>query len=102
MAETSNGTESGALCSKCGKNPRAKSHDWCLECKAELQQRYNGDRNRMLKSQGYIQGVNDMREILAAEFARLGTAFFRGDECAALIMRAKGPVPTEELIAQIP
>ncbi len=95
MPKDSNGTATEALCSKCGERPRGQSHDWCNECKSELQKRYNGDRNRMLKAQGYTQGVSALREALASEFARLGAGYFRGDECAALVRHAPAPVYQE-------
>ena len=99
FSETSAEVASEELCEKCGNNPRAKSHKWCAECKAEAQSRYMAGRDGMFQSKGYTQGVKDMRELLAAEFAKLGTAFFRGDECAALILRAPGPAFNEEKAA---
>ena len=90
MSETSSGTN-GQTCSKCHQRPKAKSHDWCNECKAENQQRYQFDRDNMLERRGFVAGVKAMRDVLANEFERLGTGSFSGSECGDLIRRAPGP-----------
>jgi hypothetical protein len=56
----------------------------------------------MLLAKGYTQGAKEMRDTLAAEFAKLGSGYFRGDECAALILRAPAPVFEERAVAQTP
>ncbi len=85
----------GELCEKCEQRPRAKSHTWCSDCKAEAQSRYMASRDGMFQAKGFAQGVSALREALASEFARLGTGYFRGDECAALVRTAAAPVYVE-------
>lgn len=63
MGKDSSGT-AGAICTKCGTNPRASGHDWCRECKAELQRRYAADRDFLLESRGYVKGAEAMRDAL--------------------------------------
>ena len=96
MAKDSNGTATAEMCSKCGERPKAQSHEWCKECKSELQKRYDEDRHKMFQAKGYALGISEFREMLASEFERLGTGYFRGDECAALVRKATAPSMAEE------
>jgi len=99
MAEDSSGNLTGDLCSKCGERPKAKSHEWCKECKNELGKRYDHDRHEMFRGIGYALGVKEFRELLAGEFERLGSGYFRGDECARLIRQAAAPRMAPESVA---
>jgi hypothetical protein len=57
---------SGTLCSKCGERPRAESHKWCKECKAEAQQGYDSDRERMIEARGFNAGAMAFKASLIA------------------------------------
>lgn len=82
------------LCTKCSERPRAAgdgNNPWCKECRAEYQRDYEQRRLAMKEKHGYALGVKDMRELLAAEFDRLGFSQFSAIEVRDLILRALGP-----------
>ena len=62
------------ICSKCRLFPATNKHPWCLECKAENQAKNREAKDALARVKGYGEGVDAMRETLAAEFERLGTA----------------------------
>jgi hypothetical protein len=65
---------------------------WCKRCRADYQKEHRALEMDRKERQGYIKGAKKMREILAAEFAKLGIGTFSGDEVAELIQRAPGPL----------
>jgi hypothetical protein len=64
----------GKTCSKCKLSPATAKHPWCLECRAENQAANREAKDALARTKGYSEGVDAMRETLAAEFERLGTA----------------------------
>lgn len=62
------------MCSKCKISPATNKHPWCLFCKAENQAANREAKDALARTKGYSEGVEAMRETLAAEFERLGTA----------------------------
>lgn len=65
MAKDSNGMNE-TVCTKCGRNPRAKGHDWCNQCKAESQKRYDQDRDDLIERRGFRAGAAAMKAALLA------------------------------------
>lgn len=95
-AQTTEGTPEKvpALCSKCGVNPRADengNNPWCKACRAEYQREYEQTRLARKERHGWALGVKAMRELLAAEFDRLGFSTFSAIEVRDLIRNAPGP-----------
>jgi hypothetical protein len=62
------------ICSKCKVFPATAKHPWCLECRAENQAANREAKDTLAHTKGYGEGVEAMRETLAVEFERLGTA----------------------------
>jgi hypothetical protein len=93
MGKDSNGM-AGKMCSRCGKNPRAAGHAWCVDCKAEKQQGYNTDRDQMLERRGVARGIS-----LAVKFLRekIAGQALTGYQSAVAIERAMISTETAEV-----
>lgn len=88
------GTEVAALCSKCGKNPRAangSTNPWCNDCKSKYQQEYKRMITERNASKAFIAGVEAMRKTLVLEFSRHAKVVFSGAEIAFAINNTPRP-----------
>jgi hypothetical protein len=89
-----------ALCSKCGKNPKAgdekDANPWCKECRAEYQREYKQRENWRAERRGIIRGIQAMREATAAYFAQWNGRPFMGGEVSAVVMQLPGPAVADE------
>jgi hypothetical protein len=100
MAKDSNGTAQELLCTKCGERPRGKAHDWCNECKAELQKRYTKDRDDLLERRGFVAGVKALRAELVQRFLQVGSGLYMGHEAAAIIKAFELRPPSQPLSSE--
>ncbi len=73
------------------QDPKATNRH-CLAHRADAQRKYNGSRLEQQHGKGYVKGVEDMRDLLAGEFERLGAGEFNGVEAAWHIRQAIGPL----------
>lgn len=64
---------------------------WCRSCRAAYQREYQALRVDRKQQVGFAQGREAMRDMVVAEFARLGLNQFSGDEVAHLVARMPGP-----------
>jgi hypothetical protein len=62
-----------------------------LECKAENQASNRAAKDVLARTKGYSEGVEAMRETLAAEFERLGGAIVTCTEVGGAIRKAPRP-----------
>lgn len=85
--------EQPEVCSKCTKPLDTTGYPrWCLACRAKYKREYESARKEMTESRGFAAGISAMREYLAQNFRKYGSAgAFTGYEIAETIMRAKGP-----------
>src|SRR5262249_9108361 len=85
-------------CTRCGKNDAAPGGDnnWCAQCRAEYQRKYQQDKSGVAVKRGFAIGVRETKECLAREFDRLRISSFTGEEIAHLIRQAPGPKFPEE------
>lgn len=72
-------------------NPRAKSHDWCSEHKADAQRKHVKQRDDLMERRGFAKGVTAMRSLLVEKFAYLGGGMLTGSDVAQYIQQAPGP-----------
>lgn len=79
------------ICSKCNLFPATRNHRWCLECKAENQASNRQAKDALARAKGYGEGVEAMRETLAAEFERLGGALVTCVEVSKVIRVSPRP-----------
>ena len=80
-------------CTQCKAEPRADQNPaatnrWCLKCRARYQRERTALGSQRCESEGFANGVRAFREMLIANFSRLGTGQFQGHEVAALIAQA--------------
>lgn len=87
------------ICTKCKLFPATNKHPWCLECKAENQASNRAAKDTLARVKGYSEGVEAMRETLAAEFLRLGNAVVTCIEVSKAIQVS--PRPTLKLDAKM-
>ncbi len=73
------------------QDPKA-SNRHCGFHKVEANRRSNATRLEQQHGKGYVKGVEDMRDLLAGEFERLGAGEFNGVEAAWHIRQAIGPL----------
>lgn len=64
---------------------------WCKACRKTYRAAYDDMQLSRKERAGFAAGVRQTKEILAAEFDRLGSGNFSGYEIAALILQAPGP-----------
>ncbi len=74
-------------CVKCG----LPGWPYCKEHRASYQRDYMAQRMQMEANRGFAKGVEQMRLMLVAEFARLGKVHLSGKEVAFAIHNAPAP-----------
>ncbi len=74
-------------CLKCG----SPGYPYCKAHRASYQREYVAQREQMAGNRGFAMGVKTFREMMAAEFSRLGKVQFIGAEIAHAILNA--PIP---------
>lgn len=87
-------TVDAPLCSKCSgalDRDATQQPRWCKACRNAYQRDYRNTELQMAANRGFLKGVETMRLMLAAEFARLGKAAFSGREVAFAITNAPAP-----------
>jgi hypothetical protein len=83
-------------CSKCNATLDTIGYPkWCKACRANYRREYEDEKQERLGKKGYARGVEDLRDLLAGEFDRLGSGNFSGAECAYLIRQVPAPRPSE-------
>lgn len=89
---TETAAKDSALCTVGGcDKPRAKSHDWCADHKADAQRKYVKDRDDLLERRGFAKGVTAMRDLLVERFDAVGGGMLSGVEAARFIQQVDGP-----------
>ena len=101
MTPTPDQSVASLVCTKCKKNPRADqnadaTNRHCIDCRTAAAQQYRATRLEQEHGKGFVKGVDSFRRIIALEFSAQGGGMFSGYECAELIMRAPGPLPSAE------
>lgn len=81
-------------CTRCGVNPRSKSHDWCSDCRREKQAEYAEARDALFHRRGFVAGAIAMRgEILKALGEAHPNAALRVCEVISFVGAVKAPEP---------
>jgi len=80
-----------ALCTKCGLNPKTRTHLWCAECRSEYGKRQRVDRLTRAERRGFLIGARLMRDEVVALFMRLGDSGMNGTAAAQLVQARLQP-----------
>lgn len=84
------------MCSACGNAPRAaqdSTNPHCKGCRAVYARAYRQVSTEMTHAKAFREGVRAMKDLLANEFEQIrGTGAFGGQEIAAMIRQAPGPL----------
>lgn len=87
-------TDTATPCSKCGAALDTDgSPKWCKACRARYKREYEDLRLEKHEKSGFSKGVRAMREQLAQEFERIGSAGVSGYEAAGWVRNTRGPQP---------
>lgn len=79
-------------CTKCGAPRDTTGYPlWCRACRAKYKKENDEIRGELVKNQKFREGAEEMREMLAEQFAKYGPGMFSGDEISALILQAPDP-----------
>lgn len=84
-------TVEGCKSPRASQDPRASNRQ-CTAHQAEQNRKYNASRLTQQRGRGYVEGVEDMRDLLVKEFIELGEGMMTCNEAAYYIRRAIGPL----------
>lgn len=83
-----------SLCTKCGKNPKAKSHLWCKTCKNAAEKDRYWTWKRDAERRGFLAGARAMQQAAVSALEKLADAQMNGQAAANLVrLRVKLALP---------
>lgn len=79
------------LCTKCGLNPKTRTHLWCTECRRDYGKRQRVEQLTRAERRGFLLGARVMRDEVVALFMRLSDSGMNGVSAAQLVQARLQP-----------